>query len=188
MKPIAETLRYNDTSSEDSTNSTQASPEGVTRRTFLGQSAQIGAAITVGLPFGLSMSGAWAATTGTASNKEASFEAIKQQARDLMAQFHVPGLAIGVISGKDVFSAGLGVARADNAGPFTPETVTYLCSLTKTFTATAAVMLSEAGKLDLNAKIKDMIPYFHVADHTATEDAKVIDLFHHHTGWGSEHG
>ena len=188
MKPITRTLSYNDRCSEDRTNGTQASPEGLTRRTFLRQSAQLGAATTIALLIGLSLPSAYAATSGTASNKESSFEAIKQQARELMAQYHVPGLAIGVISGKDTFSAGLGVARADKASPFTPATVTYLCSLTKTFTATAAVMLSETGRLDLNARIIDLIPYFHVADHTATQEAKVIDLFHHHTGWYSEHG
>jgi beta-lactamase class C len=123
----------------------QALPEGLTRRSFLRQSTQLGAAITAALPIGLSLPSAYAATGGTASDKESSFEAIKQQARELMAKYHVPGVAIGVISGKDTFSAGLGIARADKASPFTPATVTYLCSLTKTFTATAAVMLSESG-------------------------------------------
>lgn len=129
-----------------------------------------------------------AAASATGGNAESKFEEIKQQASELMAQYHVPGVAIGVISGKDTFAAGLGVARAGEVSPFTPATVTYLCSLTKTFTATAAVMLSKAGKLDLNARIKDLIPYFQVSDHTATQSARVIDLFHHHTGWYSEHG
>ena len=109
MKPITETLSDSDSDScsEDRTNGTQASPEGLTRRTFLRQSAQLGAAITTALPIGLGLPSAYAAASGTASNKESSFEAIKQQARELMAQYHVPGLAIGVISGKDVLSAGV---------------------------------------------------------------------------------
>lgn len=183
MKQRMKMSSYNDGCIAGRTHDTQASTNGQNRRGFMRQSAQLAAAaITTESLTSLRPQSAFAATN------ESRFEAITQQARELMAQYHVPGLAIGVISGEDTFSVGLGVARADRENPFTPGTVTYLCSLTKTFTATAAVMLSKLGKLDLNAKIKDLVPYFHVADHTATQEAKVIDLFHHHTGWGSEHG
>ncbi len=69
MKPITKTFSYNDRCSEDRTNGTQASPDGLTRRAFLRQSAQLGAAIATALPIGLSLPSAYAAASGTASNK-----------------------------------------------------------------------------------------------------------------------
>ena len=117
-----------------------------------------------------------------------TFDAVVGKAADLIAQLHIPGLAVGVIHGANSYATGIGVTNVSTQEPVTADTVFHIASVTKTFTATLAMMLSEQGDLDLNARIVDILPWFKVKDPEATSRARVIDLFHHHTGWSGDHG
>ncbi len=116
-----------------------------------------------------------------------TFDSVVGKAADLIAQLHIPGLSVGVIHGANSYAAGIGVTNVTTKEPVTADTVFHIASVTKTFTATLALMLSEQGDLDLNARIVDMLPWFKVNDPDATSRARVIDLFHHHTGWSGDH-
>ncbi|MFC1960683.1 serine hydrolase domain-containing protein, partial [Chloroflexota bacterium] len=116
-----------------------------------------------------------------------AFDAVVAQATDLIAQLHVPGLAVGVIHGANSYATGIGVTNTSNRQPVTADTTFPICSITKTFTSTLAMQLSEQGALDLNDRIVDILPWFRVKDRDATSRARVIDLFHHHTGWSGDH-
>ncbi len=120
-------------------------------------------------------------------NGQAAFDAVVGEAADEIARLHVPGLALGVIHGANSYAAGIGVTNTTTRTPVTADTTFLACSITKTFTATLALQLSEAGDLDLNDRIVDILPWFRVKDREATSKARVIDLFHHHTGWGGDH-
>jgi len=117
-----------------------------------------------------------------------AFDAVVAQATDLIAQLHVPGLAVGVIHGANSYATGIGVTNISTKEPVTADTTFHIASVTKTFTATLAMMQSEQGVLDLNARIVDILPWFRVKDPEATAKARVIDMFHHHTGWSGDHG
>ena len=117
-----------------------------------------------------------------------TFDAVVGEAADLIEQLHIPGLAVGVIHGADSYAAGIGVTNVSTKEPVTADTEFHIASVTKTFTATLAMMLSEKGVLDLNARIVDILPWFRVKDPEATAKARVIDMFHHHTGWSGDHG
>lgn len=123
----------------------------------------------------------------TEHNGQAAFDAVVGEAADQIARLHVPGLALGVIHSAKSYAAGIGVTNTDSGEPVTADTTFPTCSITKTFTATLAMQLSEAGDLDLNDRIVDILPWFRVKDREATSKARVIDLFHHHTGWGGDH-
>ncbi len=99
----------------------------------------------------------------------------------------MPGLALGVIHGANSYAAGLGVTNVITRQSVTADTTFLTCSITKTFTATLAMQLVEAGALDLNDRVVDIVPWFRVKDREATSKARVVDLFHHHTGWGGDH-
>jgi CubicO group peptidase (beta-lactamase class C family) len=118
---------------------------------------------------------------------QAAFDAVVGEAADRIAQLHVPGLAVGVIHGANSYAAGIGVTNTSTPQPVTADTTFPICSITKTFTATLAMQLSEQGDLDLNDRIVDILPWFRVKDREATSRARVIDLFHHHTGWSGDH-
>ena len=117
-----------------------------------------------------------------------TFDVVVGKAADLIAKLHIPGLSVGVIHGANSYATGIGVTNVSTKEPVTADTEFHIASVTKTFTATLAMMLSEKGILDLNARIVDILPWFRVKDPEATAKARVIDLFHHHTGWSGDHG
>ncbi|NQX95454.1 MAG: beta-lactamase family protein, partial [Erythrobacter sp.] len=89
---------------------------------------------------------------------------ISQDARELQSKLDalqvsrpdVPGFAIAVIEGQNLFSAASGSANPEGTA-MTARTPFRLASVTKTFVAAALLRLSEDGKLDLDASISDLI-------------------------------
>lgn len=81
-------------------------------------------------------------------------EYVKQQ----MEARHIPGVSIAVVQdGKVVLARGYGMANVELAAPATEETVYELASVTKQFTATAIMMLIEAGKLSLDSRVTEVL-------------------------------
>lgn len=79
----------------------------------------------------------------------------------LMQQRRVPGLSAAiVVDGQIVYEHGYGLADIENEVPATPQSIYRLASISKMFTATAAMQLVEAGKLDLAAPIQKYVPGF----------------------------
>jgi CubicO group peptidase (beta-lactamase class C family) len=96
-----------------------------------------------------------------------------------MAANHVPGLSVAlVIDGRPGWSRGFGLADVENAVPATARTAYRSASIGKTMTATAAMRLVEAGKLDLDADIRRYCPAFPVKPWTIT----VRHLLSHQSG------
>jgi len=100
-----------------------------------------------------------------------------------MTALKVPGVAIGIAHGGKVEMAGLGVTNVDDPQLVTERTQFYIGSATKPFTATLALKMAERGEIDLDAPVRRYLPDFQVADIEASERARVLDLFQHHTGW-----
>ena len=59
--------------------------------------------------------------------------------------------------GEIVFAGGFGTADLENEVPATADTVYRIGSVTKQFTAAAALLLVEEGKLDLSADLHDYL-------------------------------
>jgi CubicO group peptidase (beta-lactamase class C family) len=96
-----------------------------------------------------------------------------------MAANHVPGLSVAlVIDGRPAWSRGFGQADIENAVPATAATAYRSASIGKTMTATAAMRLVEAGKLDLDADIRRYCPAFPAKRWTIT----VRQLLSHQSG------
>src|SRR4051812_29997803 len=74
----------------------------------------------------------------------AVFNAIDSVARDMIATFQTPGLAVGVVrNGQLIFNKGYGKSNLELDVPVTPATVWPIFSITKTFTAAAILRLAE---------------------------------------------
>ncbi len=70
-----------------------------------------------------------------------------------------PGIAIGVVRGDEtLYLGGFGYADLESRRPVTTETVFYIASSTKSFTALAAAILHERGELDLDASLAHYLP------------------------------
>ena len=91
----------------------------------------------------------------TASSSDA-FDAYIQSR---MQRRHIPGVSVAIVrDGKVVRAKGYGLANVELSVPATENTVYQLASVTKTFTATAVMMLVEDGKLGLDDKITARLP------------------------------
>jgi len=78
-----------------------------------------------------------------------------------VADHHVPGLSVAVIDrGHVILSQGYGLADVENSVPATANTVYRIASISKSITATAAMKLVEAGKLDLDVPVQKYCPDF----------------------------
>ncbi len=120
-------------------------------------------------------------------NLDTRFEEIKSEAQRLMDEIKVPGIAIGIIHDGKVQMAGIGITNLDDPQAVTENTVFYIGSTTKPFTATVVLKMAERGELDLEAPVRKYLPEFSVLDREASEKAKVIDLFQHRTGWQGDY-
>ncbi len=85
--------------------------------------------------------------------------AVHATIRREMEKQQIPGLALGVIvQGEPVLLHGYGYANLEHAIPVTPHTVFEIASITKLFTATAVMMLAQAGKLALSDPLSRYLP------------------------------
>jgi CubicO group peptidase (beta-lactamase class C family) len=94
-------------------------------------------------------------------SREAVDSARQARVDALFADFAVPGApgAAVVVARSDsiVFARGYGLADLEHGVRVTPATSFRLASVTKQFTAAAVITLAEAGKLDLDARVGDVL-------------------------------
>lgn len=89
-----------------------------------------------------------------------------------------PGVAVGVsIAGEVVFARGAGLANLEHGLPIQPDSVFQVASVSKQFTAFAALLLVAEGKIELGGDIRTYLPELashprkvtvqHLLDHTS---------------------
>ncbi|MBN1402713.1 MAG: beta-lactamase family protein, partial [Anaerolineae bacterium] len=81
---------------------------------------------------------------------------------------------------------GLGVTHVDHPLEVTDDTIFQIGSISKTFTATAALRLADQGRLDLDAPVRRYLTEFRVQDDEATEAATPRHLLTHTAGWAGD--
>lgn len=76
-----------------------------------------------------------------------------------MSEHHLPGVVLTVVrDGRVVLARGYGVADVVRRTPVRPATRFQIASVTKSFTAVAAMMLVEEGRLALDAPVERYLP------------------------------
>ncbi len=116
------------------------------------------------------------------------FAAIDTYIATQLKDLGIPGMALGIVQdGQIVHLQGFGVA--DSSGrAVTPQTPFYIGSVTKSFTALAVMQLVEAGKIDLDAPVQKYLPWFELADKSASAKITVRNLLNHTTGISEKDG
>lgn len=100
-----------------------------------------------------------------------------------MQDWHVPGLAIAIINrDKVLYSQGFGWRDREQQLPVTPDTVFWIASCSKAFTAFALGLLIDDGKLDWDTTVRSILPDFAMQDPVATERLTIRDLLCHRSG------
>jgi CubicO group peptidase (beta-lactamase class C family) len=100
-----------------------------------------------------------------------------------MERLGVPGVGIGVQFDGQEYLTGFGVTSITNPLPVDGDTLFQIGSTTKTFTATAAMRLVEAGKLDLDVPVRRYIPSLELASEETAARLTLRHLFNHTGGW-----
>ena len=104
-------------------------------------------------------------------------------AAEVMADWKVPGVALAVVQdGKVALTRAYGQRDVEANLPVTPATQFVICSITKSFTATAMALLHHEGRLDWTKPVRDYMPEFRLSDPVATERVTVRDLLSHQSG------
>jgi CubicO group peptidase (beta-lactamase class C family) len=102
---------------------------------------------------------------------------------EVMAGWHIPGLAMAVLRrGEPAVLRCWGVRDIDSGAPVTTDTVFPICSVTKSFTATALALLVDEGKIEWDRPVREYLPEFRLCDPIATDQATLRDLLTHRTG------
>lgn len=95
------------------------------------------------------------------SDLQARVPQIEKMIAEEMAKHAVPGLAVAIAKdGRLVYAKGFGYADVENKILFTAQTVSRIGSISKTFTALAAMQLVEQGKINLDAEVQTYVPAF----------------------------
>lgn len=90
-----------------------------------------------------------------------------------------PGCALSVMrDGKPAYERGYGMANLDYHEPITPDTVFYIASMSKQFTAAAVALLAEEGKISLGDDLRKYVPEIPAYEKTIT----IANLVHHTSG------
>ncbi|MEV4108731.1 serine hydrolase domain-containing protein [Nonomuraea sp. NPDC049695] len=121
---------------------------------------------------------------GTLSSTGRSFYPERWQHRfdELRAAHHVPGATLAVLAGGQVYELASGVLHRGTGVAVSPDSVFLSGSIAKVYTATLVMRLVGEGKLDLDARVVDVLPEFATPDEAATKVITVRQLLSHTGG------
>src|SRR5262245_45724947 len=102
------------------------------------------------------------ASAGIAQSLESpvdpDFSAVRKLARETIVAATAPSMAVAVVRrGRILWEEGFGWADREQRIPATAHTMYYTASVTKTFTATALMLLHERKRLNLDRPVNDYL-------------------------------
>ena len=111
------------------------------------------------------------------------FGGIDQVVTEAMKTWKVPGLAIAVTTRDSViFARGYGLRRLGDAATVDPQTLFAIGSASKAFTGASLAMLTDDGKVTMDDRVADRLPYFQMYDPWVTREIRLRDLLLHRSG------
>ena len=114
------------------------------------------------------------------THKLQGFDAYMEQT---LKDWNTPGIGVGiVVNDKLVFAKGYGYRDYEKKLPFTPTTLCQIASNSKLFTAVAAGMLVEEGKLTWDKPIRESVPTIQFYNDQLNNNATLRDMLSHRTG------
>jgi CubicO group peptidase (beta-lactamase class C family) len=123
---------------------------------------------------------------------QASPESLPAQLQDFDAyveevrkQFDVPGIAVAIVKdGQVVLERGYGVRELGQPDKVDAHTLFAIASNTKAFTSASLSILADEGKLKLDDRVIDHLPWFRMSDPYVTHEMRIRDLLAHRSGLG----
>jgi CubicO group peptidase (beta-lactamase class C family) len=101
----------------------------------------------------------------------------------VLKDWNAPGIGVGIVKGdKLVFAKGYGFRDYGQKLAFTPTTLQQIASNTKLFTAVAAGMLVEEGKLTWDKPVRESVPSIKFYNNELDNTVTLRDMLSHRTG------
>ena len=101
----------------------------------------------------------------------------------VLKDWNTPGIGVGiVVNDKLVFAKGYGYRDYEKKLPFTPTTLQQIASNSKLFTAVAAGMLVDEGKLTWDKPVRDSVPTIQFYNDPLNNNITLRDMLSHRTG------
>src|ERR1051325_10104543 len=101
----------------------------------------------------------------------------------VLKDWNVPGIGVGiVVNDKLVFAKGYGYRDYGKKLPYTPTTTQPIASNTKLFTAVAAGMLVDEGKLTWDQPVRESVPTIRFYNEQLNNAVTLRDMLSHRTG------
>jgi CubicO group peptidase (beta-lactamase class C family) len=114
------------------------------------------------------------------AKKLAGFDAWMPQ---VVKDWNVPGIGVGIVVKDElVFARGYGFRDLGQKLPFTTKTTVPIASNTKLFTAVAAGLLVEEGKLDWDKPVRQFVPGIRFYNDELNASVTIRDMLSHRTG------
>lgn len=136
----------------------------------------------LGAPIAIAAPDTPAVSTASVAPLPAQLADLDAYVEEVRKTFQVPGIAVAIVKdGEIVMARGWG-EREIGKGPVDGHTLFAIASNTKAFTATALNMLAEDGKLSLDDRVVDHLPWFQMADPYVTREMRIRDLLAHRSG------
>jgi len=123
--------------------------------------------------------GAGAQDAATAAKLE-GFDAWMEKT---LKDWNAPAVGVGIVAGdRLVFAKGYGFRDVEKKLPFTAQTLAPIASNSKLFTAVAAGLLVEEGKLEWDRPIREKVPSIRFHDDELNATVTLRDMLAHRTG------
>jgi CubicO group peptidase (beta-lactamase class C family) len=101
----------------------------------------------------------------------------------ILKDWNAPGVGVGIVVGdKLVFAKGYGYRDNETKLPFTEKTLCQIASNTKLFTAVAAGILVDEGKLTWDKPVRNSVPSIQFYNDELNNTVTLRDMLAHRTG------
>src|SRR6195256_6243124 len=114
------------------------------------------------------------------ANKLQGFDSYMEQ---VLKDWNTPGIGVGIVINDElVFAKGYGYRDYEKKLPFTPTTLCQIASNSKLFTAVAAGMLVEEGKMTWDKPVRESVPAIQFYNDQLNNNVTLRDMLSHRTG------
>lgn len=96
----------------------------------------------------------------------------------------LPGISLAIVEDQEtIWTGAYGCANVEDGVPSTPNTIGSICSISKLFTSIAVMKLYDEGKLRLDDRIEDLLPWYNLEQsHPVSGPVTVRSLLTHSSG------
>lgn len=107
---------------------------------------------------------------------------VEQEVEKLMKQGDIPGLSLVIIKGDRQVTKNYGYSDLEKQVPVNSNTLFEIGSCSKAFTAIAITEMELQGRINLDDKVSDYLPWFRVNFEETVADISLRQLLHHTSG------